>query len=110
MVLQAAAPPPLQAAAAVRAPIRSRRCSAPEVGGDDASAPNEEGRCHEPMRERGRDEEERGRELRERERASREGTGIVDFEIEGAGKIKFPRNTPHVLGKYMFPYGFRRKP
>ena len=83
----------------------------PRWGGDDVSAPNEEeGRCHEPMRERGRDEEERGRELRERERASREGTGIVDFEIEGAGKIKFPRNTPHVLGKYMFPYGFRRKP
>jgi len=54
MVLQAAAPPPLQAAAAVR----------PRWGRDDASAPNEEeGCCHEPMRERGRDEEERGREL-----------------------------------------------
>jgi hypothetical protein len=51
-----------------------------------------------------------GESCRERERASREGTGGVDFEIEGAGKIKFPRNTPHVLGKYMFPYGFRRKP
>ena len=53
------------------------------------------------MRERGRDEEERGME-----RAAREGIGGVDFEIEGAGKVKFPRDTPHVLGKYMFPYGF----
>ena len=53
---------------------------------------------------------------RERERATeREGTREmgrgerrvgVDFEIEGAGKVKFPRDTPHVLGKYMFPYGF----
>ena len=101
MVLQAAAPPPLQAAAAVR----------PRWGRDDASAPNEEeGRCHEPMRERGEMRKREGESCRERERASREGTGGVDFEIEGAGKIKFPRNTPLVLGKYMFPYGFRRKP
>ena len=58
------------------------------------------------MRERGGEMRKREVEsCREMDRAAREGTGGVDFEIEGAGKVKFPRDTPHVLGKYMFPYG-----